>query len=48
MGCEFCGKNVDKVYICSSCGLVFCKDCGYPEKKLCRECEVELSEEREI
>ncbi|MEM2917976.1 MAG: orotate phosphoribosyltransferase [Candidatus Altiarchaeota archaeon] len=39
MICDICGKTVDKVYVCSDCGSLFCVKCGNVEKKLCKDCK---------
>lgn len=45
--CEVCYEDVDKVYVCKSCGTEFCVDCGDPKKKLCVLCIEEEGEEEE-
>jgi len=39
MKCDLCGKIVERVFVCSDCGAVFCEKCGNVKKKLCRDCE---------
>jgi hypothetical protein len=53
--CGVCGEKVDKLYLCSVCGVEFCKKCGSVKEKACLNClekdketlEAEHEEERE-
>ena len=45
--CEICGEEVNRVYECEVCGVLFCRDCGSTSEKICNECSEEQSEEDE-
>lgn len=45
--CEICYEDVDKVYMCKTCGTEFCVDCGDPKKKICILCIEEEEEEED-
>lgn len=36
--CEICWEEVDNVYECKSCGILFCPQCGSVKDELCRYC----------
>jgi hypothetical protein len=53
--CGVCGEKANKLYLCSSCGVEFCKKCGSIKEMTCSSCldhkqeniEAEHEEERE-
>jgi hypothetical protein len=36
--CSVCGGQVEKLYLCRTCGVRFCENCGSPEEKMCINC----------
>lgn len=36
--CQFCGEEVDKVYQCKRCDILFCGECGSVSDSLCLYC----------
>ncbi len=45
--CGICGENVEKLYLCSKCGVKFCENDGSPEEKLCINCSEKDKENRD-
>jgi hypothetical protein len=53
--CGVCGEEVDRLYQCRVCGVMFCEDDGSPGERICINCsekeqeirEAELEDERE-
>jgi DNA-directed RNA polymerase subunit RPC12/RpoP len=53
--CDVCGAQVDRLYLCRTCGVKFCENDGSPKDKICINCsekekeklEAEHEEERE-
>lgn len=35
--CDFCGEETEDLYVCESCGSVYCKDCSH-SPYLCLDC----------
>lgn len=36
--CQFCGEEVDRVYQCKRCDILFCGECGSVSDSLCLYC----------
>jgi len=45
--CGICGEQVDKLYLCGTCGVKFCENDGSPEEKKCINCSEKDRENRE-
>jgi len=40
--CGACGEEVEVVYPCGDCGVLFCNECGDPKKGICSFCAEEV------
>ena len=39
--CEICDKDVEIVYDCGKCDILFCSECGSVKEGICRLCREE-------
>jgi hypothetical protein len=45
--CGVCGEQVDKLYLCRTCGIKFCENDGSLEEKICINCSDKDKENRD-
>ena len=37
--CEICNKEMEELFTCKSCSILFCSECGNSKRNLCKDCE---------